>query len=320
MQLVLDKNGPFPLKEQIKTQIRAAINSGQFQAGQAMPSAKDLAALLEVNRNTTALAYRELAAEGFLQAVRGAGTFVKEGIKQSDLQPLKDLIAQAVSRAGELGYSSQQIAEAFQERLSQRQSLDASTVLVVWCNDQSLSEVSRALEAGLGVRTRTAWVTELQQNPEAAARYFRGVDLVVTSVNYLKTVTPLAQVYGVEVLGIMLTSMTRIINELAALEPGATLGVSCVNQMASESTERMVRLSSGNNLKTIWAGADDTQRLKEMLAQCRVVLATSYVYQRVRRLAGPDQKIINLKVRFTAAHMEMVKERLEQISNNRMTA
>jgi GntR family transcriptional regulator/MocR family aminotransferase len=60
----------------IYTQVRDAILDGRLRADEQLPPSRELAARLEVSRNTVALAYERLTAEGFLVSRVGAGTFV----------------------------------------------------------------------------------------------------------------------------------------------------------------------------------------------------------------------------------------------------
>jgi GntR family transcriptional regulator/MocR family aminotransferase len=60
----------------IYAQVRDAILDGRLRAGEQLPPSRELAGRLLVSRNTVALAYERLTAEGFLVAKVGAGTFV----------------------------------------------------------------------------------------------------------------------------------------------------------------------------------------------------------------------------------------------------
>lgn len=65
-----------PLHRQVYAHIRAAILSGRFAPGTRLPATRTLAAELGVARNTVLTAFEQLAAEGYLQARVGSGTFV----------------------------------------------------------------------------------------------------------------------------------------------------------------------------------------------------------------------------------------------------
>lgn len=65
------------LAARIYRQLHDAVLDGRLRPGERLPSARDLAARLEVSRNTVAAAYERLTAEGFLVGKVGAGTFVQ---------------------------------------------------------------------------------------------------------------------------------------------------------------------------------------------------------------------------------------------------
>jgi DNA-binding GntR family transcriptional regulator len=64
------------LHEQVAAEIRRAIADGEAKAGERLPPAKDLAAVLGVNTNTVLRALRQLRDEGLLDFRRGRGVTV----------------------------------------------------------------------------------------------------------------------------------------------------------------------------------------------------------------------------------------------------
>ncbi len=64
------------LAARIYRQLLDAILDGRLRAGERLPPSRELAERLEVSRNTVAVAYERLTAEGFLVGRVGAGTFV----------------------------------------------------------------------------------------------------------------------------------------------------------------------------------------------------------------------------------------------------
>ena len=86
----IDHSSPVPLHEQVAAAIRRAIAEGEAGAGERLPPAKDLAAVLGVNANTVLRALRLLRDEGLLEFRRGRGTRVA-----GDARPKSVVLAEA---------------------------------------------------------------------------------------------------------------------------------------------------------------------------------------------------------------------------------
>jgi GntR family transcriptional regulator len=72
----IDRSDLTPLHDQVAAQIRRAIADGEAQAGERLPPARDLAAVMGVNTNTVLRALRALREEGLLEFRRGLGVRV----------------------------------------------------------------------------------------------------------------------------------------------------------------------------------------------------------------------------------------------------
>jgi GntR family transcriptional regulator len=72
----IDLSAQAPLYEQVAAELRRAIADGEVRPGERMPLAKDLAAVLGVNKNTVLRALRQLRDEGLLEFRRGRGITV----------------------------------------------------------------------------------------------------------------------------------------------------------------------------------------------------------------------------------------------------
>ncbi len=81
MDLHLTLDSSRQISGSLYRQLRDAILDGRLRAHQAMPSTRELATRLEISRNTVMLVYERLRGEGFLETRRGAGTFVRSGIR-----------------------------------------------------------------------------------------------------------------------------------------------------------------------------------------------------------------------------------------------
>jgi GntR family transcriptional regulator len=120
----LDSRSPVPLYEQIAARIRVAIAGAELQAGEALPSVRQLAASLRVNPSTVVQAYRDLEAEGYVEMRQGSGTFVRAlstGLRERERVRLaRELVRRLVSEGAKLGVAPQELREALDEEIGVR--------------------------------------------------------------------------------------------------------------------------------------------------------------------------------------------------------
>ena len=76
MEFHVSLAGRGDLSARIYRQLHDAVIDGRLRSGEKLPPTRELARQLAVSRNTVALAYERLTAEGFLVGRVGAGTFV----------------------------------------------------------------------------------------------------------------------------------------------------------------------------------------------------------------------------------------------------
>jgi GntR family transcriptional regulator / MocR family aminotransferase len=84
-----DRSTGEPLAVQLVRRLREAIETGTLPPGTKMLGTRQLAGRLGLGRNTVALAFEQLTAEGYLEARAGSGTFVAQsGFEPRPPEPL----------------------------------------------------------------------------------------------------------------------------------------------------------------------------------------------------------------------------------------
>lgn len=78
LEIRIDLSGPEAVFRQIASQIRALLLDGRLKVGDALPGVRRLSTDLGVHFNTVAEAYRQLAAEGWLDVSHGRAVRVLE--------------------------------------------------------------------------------------------------------------------------------------------------------------------------------------------------------------------------------------------------
>ncbi len=89
----IDRNEPMALHDQVAAEIRRAIAEGEAGPGERLPLAKDMAAVLGVNKNTVLRALHILREEGLLEFTRGRGiTVAGTPEKSAVLRQVRELV------------------------------------------------------------------------------------------------------------------------------------------------------------------------------------------------------------------------------------
>jgi DNA-binding transcriptional regulator YhcF (GntR family) len=91
---------------------------GQWDAGDRLPSVREVAALEDVDRKTAAAAYRRLREEGLVRVEPRSGVYLREDGRPDGMDPLGRLhlqwLEQTLASAAELGLDSEGIRRLFQ--------------------------------------------------------------------------------------------------------------------------------------------------------------------------------------------------------------
>ena len=116
-----------PIYRQLMDQIRGLIASGRLEAGELLPSVRQVAQQLQVNPMTVSKAYSLLERDGIVELVRGQGMRVRPpspaphtagGLKQRQ-EALRPLLAQVASTAYQLALTRQQVLDLLASHLEE---------------------------------------------------------------------------------------------------------------------------------------------------------------------------------------------------------
>ena len=115
MEIVISNTSDKPIYEQIASQIREAIMTGELATGEQLPSIRSLATQLRISAITTKRAYQDLETQGFIHTVPGKGCFVAgdnlELLREERLRLVEASLAKAVADARAAGITAQELRE-----------------------------------------------------------------------------------------------------------------------------------------------------------------------------------------------------------------
>ncbi len=117
----IDPSSPKPVYQQLMDQIKFSVASARLQPGDRLPTVRDVAVQVRVNRNTVARVYSELEREGLLVTRAGQGTFVGDrGSTVSRVEQRRQLTARLDDLCAEaklFGFTRDQVLALISDRL-----------------------------------------------------------------------------------------------------------------------------------------------------------------------------------------------------------
>lgn len=100
MNIIISNSSGQPIYDQISSQIKSKILSGEMKEGDALPSMRFLAKELRISVITTKRAYEELERDGFIVSVPGKGSYVAgknlDFIREEQLKRIEDRMQEIV--------------------------------------------------------------------------------------------------------------------------------------------------------------------------------------------------------------------------------
>lgn len=115
MTILLSQSSDTPIYEQIESQIKSQILSGDLKAGDMLPSLRALAKDLRVSVVTVQKAYDNLIKSGFISTGQGIGTFVsqinKEFVREEILRRIEEGVSASVELAKKNGISKETLLQ-----------------------------------------------------------------------------------------------------------------------------------------------------------------------------------------------------------------
>ena len=128
MILRLSPSSGVPVYLQIIEQVKHAIATGAVNAGEQLPSVRQMAEDLLINPNTVARAYRELEQEGIIELKHGAGAFISDSIAppSKSIHKAQAVVKSAIDQLTSFNLAEEEIRRLIENELAWRKTNKSS--------------------------------------------------------------------------------------------------------------------------------------------------------------------------------------------------
>ncbi|MBR1930710.1 MAG: GntR family transcriptional regulator [Lachnospiraceae bacterium] len=115
----LDYHSKKPIYEQIMEQLKLLVIKGQLAPGDAIPSVRKMAQMLDVTPSTVAKAYQELERQKVIETIRAKGTFIADTpgleLNEEELGRIRKRIQSELIELKRIGYSEADVVKLVKE-------------------------------------------------------------------------------------------------------------------------------------------------------------------------------------------------------------
>ena len=239
--LQVNRQSSVPVHVQLTTQIRHLIEAGHLKPGVQLPTVRQLAGFLRINRNTAARALADLLRDGYLESQQGRGTFVVERPPTREgraARSLEVLVEETLERARRLGFTHEELLVTVAARApyaGMRPRPARVRALLVECNWEELTRYREELETALPVSVDRVLVEELPARMAQEPGFLSGYRVVVTTFFHIHEVKAAVPAEGPPVVALLSKANISTLLRLTELPPGATVGLVCTTATARSS-------------------------------------------------------------------------------------
>jgi GntR family transcriptional regulator len=298
MQITIEPNSYLPVHAQLKEQIKFLILNGELEPGARLPTTRQLAGFLRINRNTVLKAYQELVREGLIECRRGRGCAVVErpmAVAPPVSARLLKIIDNAIEQAGEMGVSPDDFAAFVYARSRQRRDVQVKRRLVfVECELPVATTLAQIIQKKLDMEVIPVVLRDLEQPTAEAEELLRQVQVVATTFFHIQEVRRLLAKANKEVVALGVKPHLESLIQIAGIPQDTPAALVCVSEYCALELKQSLEDAGVKGLEAVLCGADNPQKLAETLPGLPVVIASDFVADEVRPLLQPGQELIVL--------------------------
>jgi GntR family transcriptional regulator len=310
--LDLDPGSVLPVSVQLTEQLKGLIRRGALATGTRLPSVRELAGFLRINRNTVVRAMADLERQGYIRTHHGKGTFVSAHLPDSDrAADLEALVAQTLRAAVDRGLDAEAIGLALLTTPhGGEQPPDPARLLFVECNGPALRRYKRNLEESVPAEVDVLRLEELARR-RGERGFLERYALVVTTFFHAEEVERLLAPDRRPVVALLSAASMDTLFRLLRLPAGTPVGVVCEDREATENLRRSLERSGLARLSLLSATLEDADAVADVLERARLVVTFSDCLEELRsRAAGVE--LVAEDGRLDRDDVELVKRLLAE--------
>ena len=302
---------PYRVKTAIEIErvLEERIRTGAYREGQQIPTVREMAEEMRVNKNTVVRAYQALARRGYLELTRGRGAFVRQRepargtVDSRWLARLDQLLADAKRHELSRDAVLQEITQSV-DRLYGHGRLQ---IAFVECNAADIETMSHELSTAVQHPLEGVMLSAVLAQPTAIAERF---DLVVTTFFHLSEVSKaFAPERREQIIGVHAMPTHDTLLKIARLH-SQVIGFVCDLPSTVDNLVHIIH-TYHPSATIISALMDDGARLQTLLSKADAIVVTRSAHERLMGLR-PKQPVIMVVFTIDQQSIDFLRTQIEE--------
>jgi DNA-binding transcriptional regulator YhcF (GntR family) len=303
-----------PLHEQLKLSIRERVFCRGIPEGGRLPTVRELAEELGVNKNTVLRVYKELEAEGLLELRRGRGAYVRRLPAGGEAAgpTLKEALTRALRLARASGATEAEVRDMIEDCLGSVYRQDIR-IAFVECHPHDAEAMASAMQKRLGLRVEPVVLDHFLAGPE---EYFERFDLLVTTFFHYGEVKEAAKPgQARQIVGVDHSVSVDGLKSLSSIPKGSKVGLVCKNERTLDRLQKLVGIYCQEPVHAHLVSEE--QKVRELFETCDFVITHTEIVQGLARPGGWHCQVITLEFQVTEQSIQYLHKRVADLASAR---
>jgi DNA-binding transcriptional regulator YhcF (GntR family) len=285
--------------------IEQRIRRGEYPPGARLPTVRELALSIGINKNTVVRAYQALERKGYLELIRGRGAFVSERRRGGDLAALPWAgVDTLIDTARQGGVGHERLLEALRRRVDRAYHPAAQRAAFIECNTQDIETLGGELGAAVGRSFEGVLLADVAARADELVEQF---DLVVTTFYHLGEVNTLLGARGEQsLIGVHAAPSYDTLLKIARLHV-PVIGLVCDLPNTVENLSYIIK--TYQPAATILTMLIGDERLPGMLAKADAIVVTRSCFDRLMGMQ-PLAPVIPVSFTIEQQSIDFVRSRV----------
>ena len=320
--LFVNRDSNMPLYLQVKEQIKYMILTKRINPDSKLPSSRQLADFLHINRATINNALNELENEGYLKTEKGIGTRISEQYynDERDHDEFNKLIIDSIAKAEQIGFSTDEFITGtlvLAQHKTIKGSQDEFYTVFVECNEPVLNGYKKDIEDSLNIRVEPILIDDLLNLDYKTQSLIQNSSMVITTFTHLHEVRSLLKGIDIEIIGVTAGPYLELLFRLSRINHGQKIAVIMVTTRGAVEVAQSIKDSGISHSQIMIASLENEEMLIKTIERTHLIVASSSAVAKVKKYTTPQQEVMTYHNFLDSASKNMLRKVIAELNNSK---